>query len=278
MEGNNAYNSVNFSINANDGGSSSAAFYTAYTITFATWLCPSDGTNGGGKLPNGQLTAAGNPVGQYCNQVLDPNTKQSTAWVPVANYAGSFGDNYCGGPLCGGLPWETYPGPKPGQAKIGWDGYWGTNRGLPGGFTVGTGVMRGFFDYRLTQAVATIASVTDGTSNTIIVGEVIPSRAADSNFWFQNGGIHGTTVPINWNSNTFDATIAPCRDNWQGASAPLGCRFGSAAKGFASFHPGGSNFSFADGSVRFLKMTVSMAVYCALGSRAGGEVVSADSY
>jgi prepilin-type N-terminal cleavage/methylation domain-containing protein/prepilin-type processing-associated H-X9-DG protein len=277
IESGTAYNSINFSINANTGGASAAAMYTAYTVTFTSFLCPSDGTNLGGKLPNGSF-GAGNPNGQFGNNVLDPTTGQITTWVPVSNYAGSFGDNYAGGPLNGGLPWETYPAPAAGRAKIGWDGYWGTNFGQPGGFTAGTGVMRGFFDYRLFSPPATIASVTDGTSNTVIYGEVIPSRAADSNFWFQNGGLAGHTVPVNWNSNTYPAAGANCNNNWQAASAPLGCRFGAAAKGFASFHAGGSNFSFADGSVRFLKQSISMPVYCALGSRAGNEVVSADAY
>jgi len=277
MEGNNAYNAINFNVNANNGGENSAKMYTAYTLTFSSWLCPSDGTNGGGKLPNGQF-GAGNPNGQYCNQVLDPTTGQNTTWTPVSNYAGSFGDNYCCGPLNGGLPWETYPAPAVGRPKIGWDGYWGTNFGQPGGFTAGAGIMRGFFDYRLTQPVATIASVTDGTSNTVIVGEMIPSRAADSNFWFQNGGIHGMTVPINWNSNTFPATAANCNSQWQNSTAPLGCRFSAAAKGFVSLHPGGANFAFADGSVRFLKQSISMPTYAALGSRNGGEVISSDAY
>jgi len=278
MEGTSAYNAVNMYVNANDGGGAAYAFYTAYSLTFNTWLCPSDGTNGGGKLPNGQF-GAGNPKGQYCNQVLDPTTKQNTTWTPVSNYAGSIGDNYAGGPLCGGcLPWETYPNPPAGRAKIGWDGYWGTYFGQPGGFTAGTGIMRGFFDYRGTQVPPSISGVTDGTSNTIVVGEVIPSRAADSNFWFQNGGTAGTTVPINWNSNTVDPTLANCSNQWQNSTAPLGCRFGAAAKGFASLHPGGSNFLFADGSVHFMKQTLAIPVYCALGSRAGGEVISADNY
>ncbi|MHC5542189.1 H-X9-DG-CTERM domain-containing protein, partial [Singulisphaera rosea] len=49
-------------------------------------------------------------------------------------------------------------------------------------------------------------------------------------------------------------------------------------KGFVSLHPGGANFLFADGSVHFLKTSISMATYCALGSRNGGEVISADAY
>jgi len=45
-----------------------------------------------------------------------------------------------------------------------------------------------------------------------------------------------------------------------------------------SYHPGGSNVAMADGSVRFAKNTVAISVWRALGTRAGGEVISADSY
>ena len=45
-----------------------------------------------------------------------------------------------------------------------------------------------------------------------------------------------------------------------------------------SNHPGGANFAFADGSVKFIKSTIAMPTYWALGSRAQGEVLSADSY
>jgi prepilin-type N-terminal cleavage/methylation domain-containing protein/prepilin-type processing-associated H-X9-DG protein len=45
-----------------------------------------------------------------------------------------------------------------------------------------------------------------------------------------------------------------------------------------SNHPGGANFLFSDGSVRFLKSSISIKTYWALGSRAQGEIVSSDSY
>jgi prepilin-type processing-associated H-X9-DG protein len=48
--------------------------------------------------------------------------------------------------------------------------------------------------------------------------------------------------------------------------------------GFGSYHPGGANFALADGSVRFLKETTNPRVLSALGTRAGGEVVSASDY
>ena len=45
-----------------------------------------------------------------------------------------------------------------------------------------------------------------------------------------------------------------------------------------SYHPGGANASLADGSVRFFKNSINLPTWNALGTRAAGEVVSADSY
>jgi len=53
----------------------------------------------------------------------------------------------------------------------------------------------------------------------------------------------------------------------------------SAFCGPSSFHPGGANILFCDGSVRFIKSTVNRTgVWWALATRNGGEVVSADQY
>jgi prepilin-type N-terminal cleavage/methylation domain-containing protein/prepilin-type processing-associated H-X9-DG protein len=46
----------------------------------------------------------------------------------------------------------------------------------------------------------------------------------------------------------------------------------------SSNHPGGVNVLFCDGSVKFMKNTVSYQTWWALGTRANGEVISADSY
>jgi prepilin-type N-terminal cleavage/methylation domain-containing protein/prepilin-type processing-associated H-X9-DG protein len=46
----------------------------------------------------------------------------------------------------------------------------------------------------------------------------------------------------------------------------------------SSFHPGGVNALFADGSVHFAKNTVDPTVWRSLGTIAGGEVISADQY
>jgi len=160
-----------------------------------------------------------------------------------------------------------------GQPRIGWPGFWGTawNDQIS---VRGPGALRGIFCYRIAQVPAVrIASIVDGTSNTILLGEVIPAQAADSNFWDHNGACFGTTIPINWQ------TLRPvCSDGATFGSADWQCRYSYASKGAKSKHPGGANFALCDGSVRFLKSSINLATYCGLGSRSGGEVVSADSY
>ncbi|MGE3818328.1 MAG: DUF1559 domain-containing protein [Isosphaeraceae bacterium] len=61
-------------------------------------------------------------------------------------------------------------------------------------------------------------------------------------------------------------------------TAVLGTQNSPGAYGLASFHPGGANVVIADGSVRFLKNTTNLNAFWALGSRNGGEVVSADAF
>jgi prepilin-type N-terminal cleavage/methylation domain-containing protein/prepilin-type processing-associated H-X9-DG protein len=277
MEGGSIYNAINFSVSLNDqtAGESSAQWTALMTIN-NSWLCPSDDNYQG--VSDGMRPATG-PWGNYPNgnSPANPFTGQAETRVPVSNYAGSFGDNYAIGALTNVQnPWETFPYPPtllPGQRRIGFPGFWGTawddqiaNRGA--------GSLRGYFCYRIAQVPPVrIASVTDGTSNTIMVGEVLPAQTADSNFWDHNGACFGTTVPINW------VTLRPvCSDGATFGSKDWQCRYSYSSKGAKSKHPGGANFTFGDGSVRFLKNSISLSTYCGLGSRSGGEVVSADSY
>ena len=44
-------------------------------------------------------------------------------------------------------------------------------------------------------------------------------------------------------------------------------------RGYYSFHPGGANFGFADGSIQFVRETIDATTYRHLSSMNGGEVV-----
>ena len=66
-----------------------------------------------------------------------------------------------------------------------------------------------------------------------------------------------------------------------------GCRFDtrnniladeSVTIGASSAHPGGVNALMGDGSVRFIKDSIALNIWWGLGTRAGGEIVSADAY
>ena len=70
----------------------------------------------------------------------------------------------------------------------------------------------------------------------------------------------------------------PWRSCRLGASCPSCAPEGSSFINSSSYHPGGCNFAFSDGSVRFIKDSVNMLTYESLGTRAGGEVISSDSY
>jgi prepilin-type processing-associated H-X9-DG protein len=48
--------------------------------------------------------------------------------------------------------------------------------------------------------------------------------------------------------------------------------------GASSYHPGGVNVGFLDGSVEFIKDSVNLQTWGALSTKAGGEVIDASSY
>lgn len=252
MEQTAKYNAFNFSLQAGQQGSNAlTAFYT----TVSTFLCPSDGDHDNGYRPINVTS------GQYPMWFPAGATK-----APIVNYNLSFGDNYAVLPLSGSNPWETDVNVPAGTTRIGFNGFWGTTNVINYQGEVGT--MRGFSDYR-TMNTCTIAGVTDGLSNTILAGEGLPAEDANNEFWTATSAAAGTTVPMNWKTDLAVGGFGS--KNWNS-------RLSYAARGFKSRHPGGANFLFGDGSVKFLKNSIARVTYAALGSRAGGEVISADAY
>jgi prepilin-type N-terminal cleavage/methylation domain-containing protein/prepilin-type processing-associated H-X9-DG protein len=104
----------------------------------------------------------------------------------------------------------------------------------------------------------------------------------DGNSWKRNMSLIG----VDWQQGMFDYTLgntllAPnpqypnCRAcTWDG---DFDCTNGVMLN-MSSGHPGGANACMGDGSVHFIKNSTQMTIMWALGSRANGEVLSADSY
>jgi prepilin-type processing-associated H-X9-DG protein len=92
-----------------------------------------------------------------------------------------------------------------------------------------------------------INQITDGTSNTILV-------------------VESSSDPVPW-TKPEDLPFAIAAQ----PQAP-------GALGIGSKHPGGFNALMADGSVKFIKLTVNRFVLQALITKAGGEVIAADAY
>jgi len=132
------------------------------------------------------------------------------------------------------------------------------------------------------------ASIIDGSSNTIMVGEAISSRID-----IPLAGLSRENNAINqgrkdhWliGSDDIDTSNQGDMSECLGSTAvrmnyprqtPGSALFGEYEFSFGSNHSGGANFVFADGSVKFLRDSIAAATYSALGTRAGGEVVNLD--
>lgn len=123
-----------------------------------------------------------------------------------------------------------------------------------------------------------IAAITDGTSNTLAVGERPPSDGLEDGWWYSamcdpmnaGGQCRGPATSMAMERST--------TGNYGGCSGPFFYGPGRLDNPcdrfhFWSLHSGGANFGFADGSARFIPY-VAKNVMPALATRAGGEVAS----
>jgi len=127
------------------------------------------------------------------------------------------------------------------------------------------------------------AEITDGTSNTVAVGE----RSHNLSYvtWVARSidGWLGKTSPIEGGTDKFNPSPEEC---WVQVLGPAGLEDGNRTinqaqahvEDYWSRHPGGANFLFADGSVHFLKDGINPSAWRALATRASGELISSDSY
>ncbi|WP_074315323.1 DUF1559 domain-containing protein [Singulisphaera sp. GP187] len=274
LENSNLYNTFNFQFNLNgiNNNKTSDANYTAGTQLISAYVCPSDPSN--------------------------------------VRFAGILGyDNYfasIGGTACAEL------GPPPAGYAA---GKTETNTAVAGIFNVTLDygqpdkLPNGDFnpEYLRVSGKTSIATVTDGTSNTTMFAETVrsvasanldtevPAKSYLNVFGIAAGSFTTSVLPplatctagarLKYRGQQYYRGIAPmtffshtltpnskfydCANSSDYICAHIGAR---------STHSGGVNVGFADGSVRFIKDSISPTTWYALGTRGGGEVVSADSY
>jgi prepilin-type processing-associated H-X9-DG protein len=154
-------------------------------------------------------------------------------------------------------------------------------------------------------SATSIPSIVDGTNQTILFGEHAygknPTVELPDWCWWFSGNYGDTLFTTMFPINPLQRIPDVAQETLYGTDIPPSMQAAS------SYHPGGAQFAFCDGSVRFIKdsidcapfdaatglpvgwslgttgvYTVSppgrMGVYQALSTRAGGEVISADSH
>jgi prepilin-type N-terminal cleavage/methylation domain-containing protein/prepilin-type processing-associated H-X9-DG protein len=250
LEGNALMNAWNFNGRANHGWTDfqyKGPVNTTVTLSrISTYLCPSD-------TPS--TTSVNN---SYINVI--PGMA-----IPLYNYACNFGNvsffqaTTNGVPFLGAPFGELYPPTDGGTTQ----GPWGT------------------FDFR---------DILDGTSNTMLVSEVVQGQTSSPTT--ASGDIRGLTF---WSVGAAFETLIPPNSGLPGdilyqsglcqypylnnppctypTTGALPLVFGARSR-----HPGGVNTLFSDGSVKFIKNTTNLAVWQAISTTKGGEIVSADAY
>ncbi len=246
MNQNAAYNAINFDLRA--GGSNTpyphagASNFTGLNTRVSSYICPLDSGTSPLRLSNAYSQTSYFPSGG--------------TWNTIAYYSG---------PEC----WSQNPG-------------------------------NGAFD---TSGAYPVSGFTDGTSYTIAVGEASRFRNdPDSHYnqWSRFGYFVSTVDPtsrtsrpqglgfevprVNADLYMFDYIGLPPETAWPDDSdykawlktIALYREFGQW--GFRSRHRGGANFLFADGSAHFLKSSIDLATYQALGTRAAKDPISEGDY
>ncbi len=161
-------------------------------------------------------------------------------------------------------------------------------------------------NYQAVLGKVTLAMITDGTSNSALFGEITRSTAVANTgaevpplsylnvFALPSGFTTNVYLPACQNPTAgtrlkyrgqeyyraipseafYSHTITPNSTYYDCANSGFSCAHIAAR----SYHAGGVNVGFIDGSIRFIKNTINPATWSALGTIGNGEIISADQY
>lgn len=226
-----------------------------------------------GRFPPGIDRGRSYPFMTWCTRLL-PYVEQQPAWAEaVEDYRTQ--PSFFGPPPHRNLarPMNLYVCPA-GQRVVGT-----TVDGQTAAFTYYLGVS-GDVDIRHTgvfyrDSVTRIADITDGTSNTLFVGERPPSADSYFGWWYAgigqatgDGSADSVMAATEYNRTYREPTCPKGPYSFSPGTAPDSCSMFH----YWSLHGGGAHFGFADGSVRFLGYAAA-PVMPALATRSGGESV-----
>lgn len=242
-----SFNALNFSVRYQDHVNTSV---TSQVI--ATFLCPSE-----------------------ANQ--QPTSHQTFGDVGINNYGWCMGDWFVWGSFASTQPNRSAFGPN--QSRTWADVTDGLSQ------TALMAEVKSYQNYlRDCGGLSQVNDPSNIPSPNASPMQVVPEYAGgscmlkpDGHTEWVDGGVHHTGFTTAWTPNkvTGNATIADLDINGQ-REKQGGPTF--AAITARSYHRGGVNLLLGDGSVRFVKTTIAGALWRALGTVAGGEVVSADSF
>ena len=260
LEGTTIYNTINFNYEYNH---SSLGNVTSFTTTLNVFLCPSSVRQPGGGKEGGstQTDTEGNAFGGYGVQDYGP-----TVYTDISPILSTTGN---------GASQATPYRDKTFRAN---------------------GMLKAY--------KTAIAEITDGTSNTIAIAE---DAGRDARFIspYQRGTGSAAYAGLNLNiyaptdaglglrywrwaeaDGGFGVSGAPNNkfrpmnepNAWTAYPGTTGGNNAGANDEIFSFHPGGANCLFGDGSVRFIKSTINLITLRAAVTLNGGEVISADQF
>jgi prepilin-type N-terminal cleavage/methylation domain-containing protein/prepilin-type processing-associated H-X9-DG protein len=209
------------------------------------------------NIPNGTLGQAQAGIATVIPLLLCPSdggepNNPATDWANIpgismglTNYKGCSGSNW--GFNTSGTFTTAFPvadpslGPSPNPAEDGLDH--------------GNGVF-----YRTDgNRPLRLPGITDGTSNTFLIGEDLHSFDKHCGGWAYPNYVNSTcAIPLNY------ADPGGTYADWPNRYS------------FHSKHTNGANFCFADGGVRFVSDGINLATYRALATIRGGEVIDPD--
>ena len=125
-----------------------------------------------------------------------------------------------------------------------------------------------------------LRELTDGTSGTLLLSEVVVGQGADLRGFSWWGDAAGFETHLTPNSTEPDVLADADYCLNRPPNPPCAGRTPQILDVYAarSRHPGGVNCAFADGSIHFLKNSIQPAVWQSLSTTHGNEVIASDAY